>query len=103
DEGITFQKNHNNTPPSSSPAEIYFQKQGQNTAAGSKSKRHWCILLPFHNNMPPLPSFSSWDEYFTAFMHRKLCRGSYFDYLAEWNKHVDDENIMAIAYEELKE
>lgn len=29
DEGITFQKNHNNTSPSSSPAQIYFQKQGQ--------------------------------------------------------------------------
>ncbi|XP_026505479.1 sulfotransferase 6B1-like [Terrapene carolina triunguis] len=57
----------------------------------------------FHNNMPPLPSFSSWDEYFTAFMHGKLSRGSYFDYLVEWNKHMDDENVMAITYEELKE
>ncbi|KAM7172125.1 sulfotransferase 6B1-like isoform 1-T1 [Macrochelys suwanniensis] len=57
----------------------------------------------FHNNMPPLPSFSSWDEYFAAFMHGKLCWGSYFDYLVEWNKHMDDENIMVITYEELKE
>uniref|UniRef100_A0A8C0GU06 Sulfotransferase n=1 Tax=Chelonoidis abingdonii TaxID=106734 RepID=A0A8C0GU06_CHEAB len=57
----------------------------------------------FHNNMPTLPSFSSWDEYFAAFMHGKICRGSYFDYLVEWNKHVDDENVMVITYEELKE
>ncbi|XP_032636894.1 sulfotransferase 6B1-like [Chelonoidis abingdonii] len=57
----------------------------------------------FYNNMPTLPSFSSWDEYFTAFMHGKLCWGSYFDYLVEWNKHMDDENIMVITYEELKE
>ncbi|KAM9155257.1 sulfotransferase 6B1-like [Pangshura tecta] len=74
----------------------------------------------FHNNMPALPSFSSWDEYFAAFMHEKstLCffriilifwvffssmPGSYFDYLVEWNKHVDDENVMVITYDELKE
>ncbi|XP_044866247.1 sulfotransferase 6B1-like [Mauremys mutica] len=57
----------------------------------------------FHNNIPTLPSFSSWDEYFTAFMHGKLCWGSYFGYLVEWNKHMDDENVMVITYEELKE
>nr|XP_005314922.2 sulfotransferase 6B1-like [Chrysemys picta bellii] len=57
----------------------------------------------FYNNTPTRPSFGSWDEYFTAFMHGKLCWGSYFDYLAEWNKHMDDENVMAITYEELKE
>ncbi|XP_065257437.1 sulfotransferase 6B1-like [Emys orbicularis] len=57
----------------------------------------------FYNNMPTLPSFGSWDEYFTAFMHGKLCWGSYFDYLVDWNKHVADENVMAITYEELKE
>ncbi|XP_067391999.1 sulfotransferase 6B1-like [Emydura macquarii macquarii] len=57
----------------------------------------------FYNNMPPLPSFNSWNEYFTAFMHGKLCWGSYFDYLIEWNKHIDDENVMMITYEEMKE
>lgn len=25
----------------------------------------------FYNNMPVLPSFASWDEYFTAFMNGK--------------------------------
>uniref|UniRef100_A0A8C8S2S7 Sulfotransferase n=1 Tax=Pelusios castaneus TaxID=367368 RepID=A0A8C8S2S7_9SAUR len=57
----------------------------------------------FHNNMSPLPSFNSWDEYFEAFMHGKLCWGSYFEYLSEWNKHIDDENVMVITYEEMKE
>lgn len=28
--------------------------------------------------------------------------GSYFDYVFEWNKHADDENVMTITYEELK-
>lgn len=29
--------------------------------------------------------------------------GSYFNYLSEWNKYADDENVMTITYEELKE
>lgn len=29
--------------------------------------------------------------------------GCYLEYLSEWNKYVDEENIMAITYEELKE
>ncbi|NWX61189.1 ST6B1 Sulfotransferase, partial [Promerops cafer] len=54
----------------------------------------------FCNNLPALPSFASWDEYFAV-----LCMawGSYFDYLGEWNKYIDNERIMTISYEELKE
>uniref|UniRef100_A0A493U213 Sulfotransferase n=1 Tax=Anas platyrhynchos platyrhynchos TaxID=8840 RepID=A0A493U213_ANAPP len=57
----------------------------------------------FYNNMPVLPSFASWDEYFTAFMNGKLTWGSYFDQLVEWNQYIDHEKIMMISYEELKE
>ncbi|NWH88284.1 ST6B1 Sulfotransferase, partial [Aegithalos caudatus] len=57
----------------------------------------------FCNNLPLLPSFASWDEYFADFMNGKLAWGSYFDHLAEWNKYIDNERIMAISYEELKE
>ncbi|XP_074434359.1 sulfotransferase 6B1-like [Larus michahellis] len=57
----------------------------------------------FYNNMPVLPSFTSWDEYFAAFMNGKLTWGSYFDHLVEWNKYIDHERIMVISYEELKE
>uniref|UniRef100_A0A803Y684 Sulfotransferase n=1 Tax=Meleagris gallopavo TaxID=9103 RepID=A0A803Y684_MELGA len=57
----------------------------------------------FYNNMPVLPSFASWDEYFTAFMNGKLAWGSYFDHLMEWNRHIDHERMMMISYEELKE
>ncbi|NXX89269.1 ST6B1 Sulfotransferase, partial [Centropus bengalensis] len=57
----------------------------------------------FYNNMPVLPSFPSWDEYFTAFMNGKVAWGSYFDHLVEWNKYIDHERIMMISYEELKE
>ncbi|XP_040409579.1 sulfotransferase 6B1-like [Cygnus olor] len=57
----------------------------------------------FYNNMPVLPSFASWDEYFAAFMNGKLAWGSYFDQLVEWNRYIDHEKIMMISYEELKE
>ncbi|KFV00190.1 Sulfotransferase 6B1, partial [Pterocles gutturalis] len=57
----------------------------------------------FYNNMPVLPSFASWDEYFSAFMSGKLAWGSFFDHLVEWNKYIDHERIMIISYEELKE
>ncbi|NXG42311.1 ST6B1 Sulfotransferase, partial [Psilopogon haemacephalus] len=57
----------------------------------------------FYNDMPVLPSFASWDEYFPAFMNGKLTWGSYFDHLVEWNKYIDQEKIMMISYEELKE
>ncbi|NXL84645.1 ST6B1 Sulfotransferase, partial [Alectura lathami] len=57
----------------------------------------------FYNNMPFLPSFASWDEYFAAFMNGKLTWGSYFDHLMEWNQYIDQEGIMPISYEELKE
>ncbi|OWK61269.1 Sulfotransferase 6B1 [Lonchura striata] len=57
----------------------------------------------FCNKLPVMPSFASWDEYFADFMNGKLAWGSYFDHLVEWNKYINNERIMTISYEELKE
>ncbi|NWV58063.1 ST6B1 Sulfotransferase, partial [Daphoenositta chrysoptera] len=57
----------------------------------------------FSNGLSSLPSSASWDDFFTDFMTKKLAWGSYFEYLSEWNKYADEENIMTITYEELKE
>nr|XP_006122029.1 sulfotransferase 6B1-like [Pelodiscus sinensis] len=57
----------------------------------------------FTNGLSPLPSYETWDEFFTDFMTGKMPWGSYFDYICEWSKHVDSENVMTITYEELKE
>ncbi|NWH47652.1 ST6B1 Sulfotransferase, partial [Fregata magnificens] len=54
----------------------------------------------FYNNMPVLPPFASWYEYFAAFMNGKLAWGSYFDHLVEWNKYIDHERIMMINKED---
>uniref|UniRef100_A0A8D0G824 Sulfotransferase n=1 Tax=Sphenodon punctatus TaxID=8508 RepID=A0A8D0G824_SPHPU len=57
----------------------------------------------FSNSLSPLPSYETFDEFFTAFMTGQMPWGSYFDYIFEWNKHAADENVMTITYEELKE
>ncbi|PKU49147.1 sulfotransferase 6b1 [Limosa lapponica baueri] len=57
----------------------------------------------FHNNVPSVPSYSSWDEFFSEFMNGKVGWGSYFDHAVTWNKHIEDENTMFIIYEDLKE
>ncbi|KFQ10272.1 Sulfotransferase 6B1, partial [Leptosomus discolor] len=54
----------------------------------------------FHNTVPTVPSYSSWDEFFSEFMNGK---GSYFDHAVTWNKHIEDENTMIMKYEDLKE
>ncbi|NWQ87893.1 ST6B1 Sulfotransferase, partial [Burhinus bistriatus] len=57
----------------------------------------------FHNNVPSVPSYSSWDEFFSEFMNGKVGWGSYFDHAVTWNKHIEDENTMFVIYEDLKE
>ncbi|XP_053139676.1 sulfotransferase 6B1-like isoform X1 [Hemicordylus capensis] len=56
----------------------------------------------FCNNFFCFPNYK-WDEYFSDFMNGKVGWGSYFDHVAEWDKYIEDENIVAISYEELKE
>ncbi|XP_067418763.1 sulfotransferase 6B1-like [Emydura macquarii macquarii] len=57
----------------------------------------------FYNKNPGLPNISSWDEFFQKFMCGEVCWSSYFDHALAWNKHMDEENIMIITYEEMKE
>uniref|UniRef100_A0A4W3JUX5 Sulfotransferase n=1 Tax=Callorhinchus milii TaxID=7868 RepID=A0A4W3JUX5_CALMI len=57
----------------------------------------------FYQNNPLLPCFPSWDEFFKKYMTGEVFMGSYFDYALNWNQHVDDENVMLITFEELKE
>uniref|UniRef100_A0A8C6K4D7 Sulfotransferase n=1 Tax=Melopsittacus undulatus TaxID=13146 RepID=A0A8C6K4D7_MELUD len=57
----------------------------------------------FHNNVPGIPSYSSWDEFFSEFMNGKVSWGSCFDHAVTWNKHIEDENTMIVIYEDLEE
>ncbi|NWW00819.1 ST6B1 Sulfotransferase, partial [Machaerirhynchus nigripectus] len=57
----------------------------------------------FCNGMALLPSYETWDDFFTDFMSKKIAWGGYFEYVSKWNKCADKEHIMTITYEELKE
>nr|XP_056708860.1 sulfotransferase 6B1 [Euleptes europaea] len=57
----------------------------------------------FHNNAPSVPSYDSWEEFFSEFMNGKVAWGSYFDHAVTWNNHIDDENVLLLTYEDLKE
>ncbi|XP_061480668.1 sulfotransferase 6B1-like isoform X2 [Rhineura floridana] len=57
----------------------------------------------FHNNAPTIPSYNSWEEFFPKFMNGQVAWGSYFDHAVTWNKHMDNENVLVLTYEELKE
>ncbi|XP_010609711.1 sulfotransferase 6B1 [Fukomys damarensis] len=57
----------------------------------------------FHNDVPDIPSYASWNEFFKQFMKGQVSWGSYFDFAINWNKHLDDENVKLILYEDLKE
>ncbi|XP_026505404.1 sulfotransferase 6B1-like [Terrapene carolina triunguis] len=57
----------------------------------------------FYNKNPGLPNVSSWDEFFQKFMSGEVTWSSYFDHALSWNNHMDEENIMIITYEEMKE
>ncbi|XP_027766738.1 sulfotransferase 6B1-like [Empidonax traillii] len=57
----------------------------------------------FSNGMAIVPSYETWDDFFTDFMSKRVAWGCYFEYLSQWNKYADEENVMTITYEELKE
>ncbi|MEE6475068.1 hypothetical protein FKM82_010604 [Ascaphus truei] len=57
----------------------------------------------FYKTNPMFPTFDSWDEFFPHFISGKVIWGSFFDYALAWNKHADNENVLIITYEEMKE
>ncbi|XP_069787024.1 sulfotransferase 6B1 isoform X1 [Narcine bancroftii] len=57
----------------------------------------------FCQNNPLLPNPTSWDDFFKQYMMGEVAWGSYFDSALIWEKHIDDEDVMVITYEELKE
>nr|XP_056709000.1 sulfotransferase 6B1-like [Euleptes europaea] len=57
----------------------------------------------FYNKNPLLPTIASWDEFFQMFMSGEVCFKSYFDHALAWDKHMDDENIKIVTFEDMKE
>lgn len=57
----------------------------------------------FHNDVPDIPSYGSWDEFFVQFMKGEVSWGSFFDFAVSWNKCLEETNIKFMLYEDLKE
>ncbi|KAM4770935.1 sulfotransferase 6B1-like [Rhinophrynus dorsalis] len=60
-------------------------------------------LFHFYNSNPTLPNYSSWDVFFQDFISGNVCAGSYFDHAVAWNKRIDDEDVLIITFEKMKE
>ncbi|XP_066452036.1 sulfotransferase 6B1-like isoform X2 [Eleutherodactylus coqui] len=56
----------------------------------------------FTNNLPVLPTYSSWDLFFKDFISGDVLFGSYFDYHLGWDRHIDDGNILVLTFEDMK-
>ncbi|KAM8945299.1 sulfotransferase 6B1-like [Pelodytes ibericus] len=81
----------------------YFEKKAKILIILRNPKDTAVSYYHFSNSNAILPSFDSWDLFFKAYMEGKVCWGSYFDYSLAWNKHIDDKNIMAVTFEDMKE
>nr|XP_060609741.1 sulfotransferase 6B1-like [Anolis sagrei ordinatus] len=57
----------------------------------------------FAKSMKLFPSEKNWDDFFADFINGKVPYGIYLDHIIEWNKYIDNKNIMFITFEELKE
>ncbi|XP_034964420.1 sulfotransferase 6B1-like [Zootoca vivipara] len=88
-------------PPLLLPKSI-FKNKAKILALTRNPKDTMVSYFHFSNNFSAFPN-ATWDAYFRDFMNGKVCWGSYFDHVSEWDKYIDDENVMGICYEELKE
>ncbi|XP_018412860.1 PREDICTED: sulfotransferase 6B1-like, partial [Nanorana parkeri] len=57
---------------------------------------------PFTNNNPVLPSYESFDLFFKDYITGNVIYGSYFDFTLQWEKHIDDGNILVLTFEDMK-
>ena len=57
----------------------------------------------FLSNMKMFDFEESWDDFLTLFMDGKGFGGSYFDWVLQWWAHKDDDNVLFLTYEALKD
>ncbi|XP_053565240.1 sulfotransferase 6B1 [Bombina bombina] len=57
----------------------------------------------FYNGNPLLPTYTTWDSFYQDFVSGKVIWGSYFDQMVAWNKHIDDDSVYIVTYEEMKQ
>ncbi|KAM9312339.1 sulfotransferase 6B1-like [Gastrophryne carolinensis] len=56
----------------------------------------------FMNNNPMSPNCESWEQFMEDYINGDVMYGSYFNYILGWEKHVDDENVLVLTFEDMK-
>uniref|UniRef100_A0A6M2CUZ0 Putative sulfotransferase ixodes scapularis sulfotransferase n=1 Tax=Rhipicephalus microplus TaxID=6941 RepID=A0A6M2CUZ0_RHIMP len=64
-----------------------------------------CVSYFHHVRDSPVYNYAdaTLDEFVDVFVEGKVSCGDYFDHLTSWYEHRDDENVLFITYERLKE
>ncbi|XP_071957083.1 sulfotransferase 1A3-like isoform X4 [Antedon mediterranea] len=57
----------------------------------------------FHKSNKLIKTFETWDEYFQAFYDGDLVGGSWFDMNLYWWNRRNDDNVLFLKYEDMKE
>ncbi|KAM3931927.1 sulfotransferase 6B1-like [Leptodactylus fuscus] len=83
--------------------QTFFDKKVKMLVVFRNPKDTAVSLFHFYNNNPMLPTYDSWDEFFPDFMAGNVVWGSYFDHAVAWNKHLEDDSILLITFENMKE
>ncbi|XP_077139181.1 sulfotransferase 6B1-like [Ranitomeya variabilis] len=81
----------------------FFDKKVKMLVVFRNPKDTAVSLFHFYNNNPMLPSYNSWDDFFPDFMAGKVVWGSYFDHAVAWNKHLDEDTVLLMTFEDMKE
>ncbi|KAG8444173.1 hypothetical protein GDO86_009379 [Hymenochirus boettgeri] len=83
--------------------QTFFDKKVKMLVVFRNPKDTAVSYFHFYNNNPMLPNYSSWDTFFQDFISGNVCWGSYFDHALAWNEHIDDETVLIVTFEEMKE
>ncbi|KAM9312338.1 sulfotransferase 6B1 [Gastrophryne carolinensis] len=93
---ISSHLNHDNIPMS------FFEKKAKILVIIRNPKDTAVSYYHFSNSNPVLPTYESWEKFFEDYASGNVIYGSYFDYILGWEKHLDDENILVLTFEEMK-
>ncbi|KFP85055.1 Sulfotransferase 6B1, partial [Acanthisitta chloris] len=80
-----------------------FKNKAEIVVLFSNPKDTAVSFFHFHTNVPSVPSYSSWDEFFSKFLSGNSIVAVTDYHAVTWNKYTEDKNTMVIKYEDLKE
>ncbi|XP_066452038.1 sulfotransferase 6B1-like [Eleutherodactylus coqui] len=81
----------------------FFDKKVKMLVVFRNPKDTAVSFFHFYNNNSVLPSYDTWDDFFPDFMAGKVVNGSYFDHAVTWNKHLDEDTVLLMTFEDMKE